>query len=134
MNTKRTSWTLILDPFLATIDILSVLRNNGKSLRCPSIYSSTLSRTSKVPKDQPLNLSVATSSIVIWNSLYDDVVGIPVVPPTSTVRISPLPYAYPVFLISKSIILDPWPTTISIVASVPKPDNESELYLSGKLE
>ena len=74
-NTKRTSWTLILDPLAETIDILSVLSNNGKSLRSPSIYSSILSRTSRVPKDQPLNLSVATSSMVIWNSLYNDVVG-----------------------------------------------------------
>ena len=51
------------------------------------------------------------------------VVGIPVVPPTGTVKISSSPYPYPVFVISKSITLDPCPTTISIVACVPTPED-----------
>ena len=56
-------------------------------------------------------------------------VGIPVVPPIATVSVSPFPYPYPVFLISKSITLDPCPTTISTVAALPIPA-EPEAYVS----
>jgi len=55
---------------------------------------------------------------VIWNSLNVFVVsvGIPVVPPTSTVNISPLENPNPGSLSSKLITLDPCPTVISILA------------------
>ena len=73
----------------------------------PSIKSLISSKTCNCPMDQPANLSLITSSIVILNSEKDEVVGIPVDPPIGTVNISPFPYPYPVFLIVKSITLDP---------------------------
>ena len=83
------------------------------------------------PKDHPVNSSLITSSISISNWFVEeneDVVGIPVVPPIATVSVSPFPYPYPVFLISKSITLDPCPTTISTVAALPIPA-EPETYM-----
>ena len=65
--------------------------------------------------------------MLIWNSLKFEVVGIPVSPPIGTVKICSTSYPYPVFVISKSIILDPCPTTISITAWVPKPLVDEEL-------
>ena len=56
-------------------------------------------------------------------------VGIPIAPPVGIVNIWPFPYPSPVFLISKSIILAPCQTTTSIIAPVPKPDDE-EVYVS----
>ena len=91
-NTSRTSCTLILDPFDAIIETVVPANDNGKEVLSPSMNFSILSRTSKVPKDHPLNLSVNILSIVILNSLNDDVVGIPVYPPKGTVSISPTLY------------------------------------------
>ena len=72
--------------------------------------------------------------MVILNSEKDEVVGIPVDPPIGTVNISPFPYPYPVFLIVKSITLDPWPTTISTTALVPTPTELPEEYCKGIFE
>ena len=56
------------------------------------------------------------------------------VPPIATVKISPLPNPYPLLVISKSITLEPCPTTISTFASVPKPETEDDEYSSERLE
>ena len=56
-----------------------------------------------------------------FDATKEEDVGIPVDPPVGIVNMSPLPYPYPVFLTSKSITLDPCPTTISIVAALPVP-------------
>ena len=82
------------------------------------------SRTWSSPIDQPLNLSAKVFCTVNWNSLNNDpVVGIPVAPPIGTVRICPSSYPYPVLIISKSITLDPCPTTILTLAAVPTPED-----------
>ena len=104
---RRTSWTLILDPFPETIEIEFPARDSGKFFLDPSIKSLISSKTCNCPIDQPANLSLITSSMVILNSEKDEVVGIPVDPPIGTVNISPFPNPYPVFLIVKSITLDP---------------------------
>ena len=49
--------------------------------------------------------------------------GIPVGPPVGTVRYCPVLYPNPVFETDKSIISDPNPTTISIFAWVPIPND-----------
>ena len=97
-----------------------------KELLSPSNWSSMESRTWSSPIDHPTNLSVKVFSILILNSLNDapaPVVGIPVVPPIGTVKICSFPYPYPILIISKSITLDPWPTTILILAAVPTPED-----------
>ena len=131
-KTRRTSWTLILDPLEAIIETIFPERDSGKDVLSPSINLSMLSKTSKVPKDHPVNLSVNILSIVTLNSWNEEVVGIPDWPPNGIVKTSPTLYPYPVFFISKSIILDPCPTTTSTVALVPIPDDGLEsLKISG---
>ena len=88
-----------------------------------------MSRTSNSPIDHPENSSVYVSWIESLNSLKetDPVVGIPVVPPIATVKICSCPYPYPRFVISKSITLEPCPTTILAVALAPFPETEEVL-------
>jgi len=117
---------LIPDPGEESIEIISVFTFNKKSFFSLSNWSSIESKVSNSPIDHPLNLSFETSSIVILNSLNPEVVGIPTVPPIETVSIWLFPYPNPVFTISKSITLEPWPTTISMIAFVPIPEEEDE--------
>ena len=133
-NIRRTSWTLILEPFAETIEIIFPFKESGKSFLFPSINFSILSNTWSWPTDHPVNSSLKISSIVIWNSENDEVVGIPVDPPTGMVKISPFPNPYPVFLNTKSITLDPWPTTISTTALVPTPTILDVEYCRGIFE
>ena len=68
---------------------------NGKSILVPSIKLVTSSNVSITPKDHPVNSSLITFSISISNwfdEANSDVVGIPLIPPNPTVRVSPLPY------------------------------------------
>ena len=125
-KTRSTSWTLTLDPLPATIEVITPFNSIGKFVLDPLINCSILSMTWSSPTAHPVNSSVAISSISTWNSWKVLVrsVGIPTVPPIETVRVSLLPYPNPVFLISKSITLDPWPTTISIFAPDPLPEDD----------
>ena len=129
MNIKIVAFTSILDPSADLITNKSPLYLRENVLLAPSHNASQSSRICISPRVQPANESLYTFSISIWNSLYVTVgsVGIPALPPVLTVRISPWPNPYPVCLISKSITLDPWPTTTSIVAYVPIPEEDSEL-------
>ena len=66
---------------------------NGKSILEPSIKLVTSSNVSRTPTDHPVNSSLITFSIWISNisEVKEEVVGIPVVPPTATVSLSLLP-------------------------------------------
>ena len=124
MNINKVSWTLILDPLEERIEIKLLDNVIEKATVCPSNWSSSLSRTWSSPIDHPVNSSTKVFCIVNWNSLNDDpVVGIPVAPPIGTVKICPSTYPYPVLMISKSITLDPCPTTILTFACVPMPED-----------
>ena len=111
------------EKLLAAIEVDELLSVNSKSVLLPSINLSILSRTSNWPTDHAVNSSLNIFSISIVNSLNVLLgsVGIPVAPPIGTVSFWRLPYPLPVFWIVKLTTLDPWPTTISIVASVPSP-------------
>ena len=81
-------------PFDLLMDIVTPALTNGKSTLAPSINWVTSSNVSRTPKDHPVNSSLITFSISISNifdEVKEEVVGIPVVPPTETVSLSPLP-------------------------------------------
>ena len=114
----------MFEPFDEKIEIGILDNVSGNLVLLPLNLLSILSRTWSSPIVQPVNLSSVVFSISILNSLKETpVVGMPIDPPTGNVRTWPSPYPYPVLVISKSIILDPWPTTILILACVPIPED-----------
>ena len=73
------------------------------------------------------------NALLLFGAMH---VGIPVVPPTGIVKISPFPNPQPGFLNTKSMTLDPCPTTICTTALVPTPtilDDEYCKFISEKL-
>ena len=126
---------MIDDPKKVFNDIASVLTFIWNTFLNPSNRLVNESIGCSCPNVHPLNSSEWISCIVSLNSEKVLVisVGIPVVPPVGTVNISPLPNPYPSRLISKSTILDPWPTMIFAEALCPAPVVEVEEYNKGIL-
>ena len=119
---KRVSWTVTVDPGVAWIESESPATVIGKVRLDPSNKFEKSSKTWSWPTDHPLNWSLAISLTVILNSWLSTklgVVGMPAEPVRGSVNISLIPYPYPVFVILKSIIVEPWLTTTSALASEP---------------
>ena len=91
MNTSKAISTLISDPSLDLIAVWTLLTDKANEVLDPSNKSSNGSNTWKSPTVHPEKLSVYVSCISISNCLNVPEVGIPEIPPTSTVNISPSP-------------------------------------------
>ena len=135
-NTINTDASSIGDPTDFWIAIISSFSFKLKVSLNPFIWLSKESRTWSSPNVHPEKVSPSIESTVIWNSLNVLLisVGIPAIPPTSKVRISPFWYPYPTDVSSKFNILDPPLTTTFTLAPDPIPCcGESLLYESSRL-